>query len=119
MHFHCSLKKCRLYHGFETDSFPQSWPVSHVNDTTSLYLQLLRSILSGENPGYGKSGYYLAASSRSVAWIDIYAAMAKGLANRKVVKDEAVIKANDAALAKMAKAMECPKEMVAVLIGGM
>jgi hypothetical protein len=91
--------------------------VCHINDNTALYVSLLQSILSGGKPGYGKDGYYL-ASSGSVAWRDIYAAMAKALAKRGVVSSSEVRKVNDAALEKIGEALGCPKEFVSVQIGG-
>lgn len=80
-------------------------------------MDLLKSILSDKNPNYGKNGYYL-ASSGSVAWCDIYTAMAKALAKRGVIDSPEVKKADDAALDKMAQALSCPKELVAVQLGG-
>ena len=95
----------------------RTWPVCHIKDTTALYISLLKSILSEANPDYGKNGYYLAASG-SVAWKDIYAAMAKSLVQRKVIDQETVTKADDAAIVKMALALQCPKELVSVQLGG-
>ena len=83
-----------------------------------MYIKLLQNILSGDQPGYGKQGYYLAASG-SVAWLDIYKHFAKALANRKVIDSETVEDADDVALEKMAKALQCPKEFVYVQLGGM
>ncbi|KAH7095522.1 hypothetical protein FB567DRAFT_31840 [Paraphoma chrysanthemicola] len=94
-----------------------TWPVCHISDNTSLYLRLLKEILSGGELGYGKSGYYL-ASSGSVAWRDIYAAMAKALQKRGVVRSSEVRKADDSALKKLSETLGCPKELVAVQIGG-
>jgi hypothetical protein len=91
--------------------------VCHILDNTGLYLQLLRSILAGEQPSSGKQGYYLAASG-SVAWEDLYAAMATGLAKRGVVDDDSVKPAPDEALDKMAAALGCPKDFVALQLGG-
>lgn len=95
----------------------QTWPVSHVVDTASLYLEILRNILSERDIGYGKNGYYLAASG-SVSWNDIYCAMAKGLAKRKVINTDTVSLVDDAALEKMGGALGCPKEMVPLFLGG-
>lgn len=86
-------------------------------DNTNLYLELLRKIIGGDGPDYGKRGYYL-ASSGSVAWDDIYGAMARGLAERKVVSDASVVRADSEALEKMGAALGGPPEMVAVQIGG-
>jgi hypothetical protein len=83
-----------------------------------VYVELLKSILSGGSPGYGRNGYYLAASG-SVAWIDIYTAMAKALAKRQVIKSSEVKEADEAAVEEIGKALECPKELVAVQIVGM
>jgi hypothetical protein len=80
-------------------------------------VELLTSILHGEEPAHGKNGYYLAASG-SVAWSDIYSAMARALAKRRVIESADVERVDDAALEKMAQALGCPKELVAVQIGG-
>lgn len=90
----------------------------HVLDNTTLYLQLLRSILANESPGEGRHGYYLAASG-SVAWADLYAAMAASLAKRGVIDSNSVVPASDQALGDMAAALGCPKELVALQLGGM
>ena len=89
----------------------------HIHDNTTAYVGLLRSILLGENPDYGKNGYYL-ASSGSVAWNDIYTGIAKALAKRKVILNGEVKKADDVALGKIGQALGCPKELVAVQIAG-
>ncbi|KKY15414.1 putative nad dependent epimerase dehydratase family protein [Diplodia seriata] len=94
-----------------------TWPVCHVVDNTNLFLAILKSILAGENPGHGKRGYYLAASG-SVAWDDLYAAMAAALAKRGVIKDDTVVAADDSALEKMALGLECPKSFVEVQLAG-
>ncbi|KAI4953629.1 hypothetical protein J4E91_002477 [Alternaria rosae] len=94
-----------------------TWPVCHIDDNSKLYVDLLKNILSDKNPNHGKNGYYL-ASSGSVAWCDIYTAMAKALAKRGVIDSPEVKKADDAALDKMAQALSCPKELVAVQLGG-
>jgi hypothetical protein len=51
-------------------------------------------------------------------WIKIYAAIAKALARRKLVDSEEVMKADDAVLEKMGQALNSPKELVAVQLGG-
>lgn len=96
---------------------PANWPVCHVLDNVSLYLALLRAILNDENPDHGKHGFYL-ASSGSVAWDDLYAAMAKALAKRGVIKSDTVSFADDSALEKMAAALDCSKPFVEVQVGG-
>jgi hypothetical protein len=96
----------------------QIWPVCHISDTTTAYIELLRSILENKDPEHGKNGYYL-ASSGSVTWADIYTAMAKSLAKCNVVDDEIVRKADDVVLLKMGQALRCPKELVVVQVGGM
>ena len=95
----------------------QTWPVCHVIDNTNLYIELLRKILAGENPDHGKNGYYL-ASSGSVAWDDLYAAMAKSLARRGVITDESVALADDEALEKMGTGLGAPKDYVPWQLGG-
>ncbi|KAJ4253747.1 hypothetical protein NW762_010141 [Fusarium torreyae] len=102
---------------YRTDSENPTWPVCHIADNTSLYIQILRTILSGHDPGHGKYGYYL-ASSGSVPWNDIYNAFAKALAGRGVVDDAEVHDTNDEVLQKMANALDCPKDFVAPQLGG-
>jgi hypothetical protein len=77
----------------------------------------LRGILSGKNIGYGQNGYYLAASG-SVAWNDIYCAMAQALAQRNVIETDKVDLADDPAQEEMGKALGCPKDMVPLFLGG-
>ncbi|CAO2658009.1 Nn.00g072690.m01.CDS01 [Neocucurbitaria sp. VM-36] len=110
-----AAKKLRAVYDVNPES--ATWPVCHIHDNTAVYVELLRSILSGANPGYGQDGYYL-ASSGSVAWIDIYSAIAKALARRNLVDSEIVQKADNATLAKMGDALKCPKELVVVQLGG-
>ena len=82
-----------------------------------LYLSIMRNILSDQNIGYGKNGYYLAASG-SVSWNDIYCAMAKGLAKRNVIETDEVSLTDDVVLEKMGAALGCPKDMVPLFLGG-
>ncbi|OAP57684.1 hypothetical protein AYL99_08422 [Fonsecaea erecta] len=108
---------------YSVDEGRPSWPVCHVRDNTTLYLALLRGILSGDGerrPGSGKHGYYL-ASSGHVAWEDLYAAMAKALAARGVVDHayaSTIEQATEDTLEAMGKALGCPKELVAMQVGG-
>ncbi|KIX99374.1 uncharacterized protein Z520_04950 [Fonsecaea multimorphosa CBS 102226] len=102
---------------YSVDKGRPSWPVCHVYDNTTLYLALLRAILKGEKPGSGKHGYYL-ASSGHVAWEDLYAAIAGALAKRGAVDDETVQPATEQTLERMGKALGCPKELVALQLGG-
>ncbi|KAI1076181.1 hypothetical protein F5B20DRAFT_557033 [Whalleya microplaca] len=102
---------------YKVDSGRPTWPVCHVIDNTTMYIELLRKILLGEQPGYGKNGYYL-ASSGSVAWDYLYAALARALGKRNVVAEDSVILANEENLETMGKALGCPKEFVGVMLGG-
>ncbi|EMR67909.1 putative nad dependent epimerase dehydratase family protein [Eutypa lata UCREL1] len=102
---------------YRVDADRPTWPVCHVIDNTNLYIELLRKILAGENPDHGKNGYYL-ASSGSVAWDDLYAAMAKSLARRGVITDESVALADDEALEKMGTGLGAPKDYVPWQLGG-
>ena len=102
---------------YSVDAGRPTWPVCHVADNSFLYLAILRSILAGENPGWGKRGYYLAASG-SVAWEDIYATMAKAMKKRGVINDESVGRADDEVLEKMGKLLGVPKNFVGVMLGG-
>jgi hypothetical protein len=80
-------------------------------------VKLLENILSGAYPGNGRTGYYLAASG-SVAWIDIYTAIAKALAERKVIESSEIKQAHGSTLDKIGQALNCPKDLVPVQIGG-
>jgi len=96
----------------------QTWPVCHVRDNTGLYLHLLRQILEGKNPGSGKHGYYL-ASPGSVAWNDLYIAMAAALKKRGRIADSTVLPADEAALSAASKALDVSSHAsVEVAIGG-
>jgi hypothetical protein len=77
----------------------------------------LHNILEGNDIGYGRNGYFL-ASSGSVAWNELYSAMAKGLAEHGAVDDDSVKDANDKALEAMGKALGCPKEFVSLQLSG-
>ncbi|KAF4853542.1 hypothetical protein CGCSCA4_v002106 [Colletotrichum siamense] len=92
-----------------------TWPVCHISDNTALYLQILRSILEGKNIGHGRNGYYLAASS-SIAWDDIYAAMALALKVRGIIEDETVAPVDDIALVKMAQGLNTDPSLVAMRV---
>ncbi|KAL3292040.1 NAD(P)-binding protein [Colletotrichum asianum] len=94
-----------------------TWPVCHISDNTALYLQILRSIFEGKNIGYGRNGYYL-ASSGSIAWDDIYAAMALALKVRGIIEDETVAPVDDIALMKMAQGLNTDPSLVAMRVGG-
>ncbi|KAH7007205.1 hypothetical protein EDB80DRAFT_751878 [Ilyonectria destructans] len=102
---------------YRVDSDHPIWPVSHVDDTAALYLDILKKILAEENVESGPNGYYLAASG-SVAWDDIYDAFAVSLAKRGIIEDSLVTLADDAALEKMGKGLGSPKELVPVQLGG-
>lgn len=82
-----------------------------------LYLEIMRNILCDQNIGFGKNGYYLAASG-SVSWNDLYCAMARGLAKRKVIVTDEVNVVDDTVLEQMGAALGCPKDMVALFLGG-
>lgn len=96
---------------------PQTWPVCHVIDNTTLYIQILRAILEDRELGSGKNGYFL-ASPGSVAWEDIYDAMAVALARRKIIDDDDVKPATKEIQEEMGKALKCPAELVPMQLGG-
>lgn len=102
---------------YKIDEGRPTWPVCHIIDNTTLYIQILRMILNGEDPGHGKDGYFL-ASSGSVAWDDLYAAVAAAMAKRNAVGDDSVIPASKQSLEQMGEALGCPPEFVTVQIGG-
>lgn len=83
----------------------------------TLYEIILAKILAGEEIGTNRNGYYL-ASSGSVAWTDIYKAMARPLLQRGVIDDVDVHELSDDALEQISKALGCEKEVVPVQMGG-
>lgn len=89
----------------------------HIIDNTNLYLELLRAILDGANPAYGKNGFYLAASG-SVAWDDLYEAFGAALFKKGAVDDASVGTADLSTLEKMGAALGIPKEYVPFQLGG-
>ncbi|KAI0105974.1 NAD(P)-binding protein [Daldinia grandis] len=102
---------------YRVDSNRPEWPVCHILDNTTAYIELLRKILADENPSHGKNGYYLAASG-SVAWDDLYDAVATALVKRNIIADSSVTIANDKTLEDMGAALGIPKEMVPIQLGG-
>ena len=106
---------------YDVNSGQPTWPVCHIIDNTNLYLEMLRAMLTGggsKMPPSGKQGYYLAASG-SVAWADLYAAIARALAQRGVIEDDTVKPATDDAIGKMAAGLGCPKGLVPLQLGGL
>lgn len=95
----------------------KTWPVCHIHDTTALYVALLVQILQEEEIDHGRNGYYL-ASPGSIAWTDLYQQMAIALAKRGVIDDDAVHEISDKSLEEAGKALNCPKEIVPVQMGG-
>lgn len=102
---------------YKVDDGRPMWPVCHVEDNSTLYIEILRGILEGRDIGSGEKGYFLASSGR-VAWEDIYGGMAKELRKRGVVDSEVVERADEEALEKMGEGLECPAEFVAMQVGG-
>lgn len=103
---------------YKVDDGRPTWPVCHVEDNSTLYLEILRGILEDRDIGSGKEGYFL-ASPGSVAWDDIYAAMAKALKKRGVVDSEEIERADQEALEKMGDGMDCPADFVPMQLGGL
>lgn len=89
----------------------------HVEDNSTLYIEMLRRILANENLPSGKHGYYL-ASPGSVAWDDLYAAIGKALKRRNVLVDDKVRIADKETMELMAKGLGCPIESVPLQMGG-
>ncbi|RAL13349.1 NAD(P)-binding protein [Aspergillus homomorphus CBS 101889] len=110
-----AAKKLRGVYRVDTDN--PSWPVCHVADTADLYLQILRKILRGEEIGYGKNGFFLAASG-SLPWNDVYEAVAKALAKRNAIDDAIVRDADEKVLVRMGEALGVPPSAVPVVLGG-
>jgi nucleoside-diphosphate-sugar epimerase len=103
---------------YAVDDGEPTWPVCHVDDTATLYLEILRGILEGRDVGSGKQGYYL-ASSGSLSWLDIYSRMAIRLEERGVVETKSVERAGDKEMVAMGEALAAPKELVQVHLGGL
>ncbi|GAM38528.1 hypothetical protein TCE0_033f09318 [Talaromyces pinophilus] len=102
---------------YTVDDSSATWPVCHIYDNTTLFLSILRAILSGENPSHGKDGFYLAASGL-VKWHDLYRAFSKRLLERGVIDDDTIMPADDAALEQMAPVLKGMKSFVPAEIGG-
>ncbi|KAI1205596.1 NAD(P)-binding protein [Annulohypoxylon truncatum] len=102
---------------YRVDPDHPTWPVCHVVDNASLYIELLRKILIDGNPSHGKNGYYL-ASSGSIAWDDLYSAAGSALAKRGVVSSGEVEMADDQIMEEMGAALGAPKEFVPLQLGG-
>lgn len=102
---------------YKVDEGQPTWPVCHVLDNTALYVEILRAILAGKDLGHGKAGYFL-ASPGSVAWDDLYTAIAAALAKRNRIGDNTVVPANDSILEQIGEALGCPAQFVPVQIGG-
>lgn len=103
--------------GYKVDEGRPTWPVCHILDNTTLYIEILRTVLGGEELSHGKAGYFL-ASSGSVAWDDLYTAVAAALAKRNIIGDDSVVPANHSILEQMGEALGCPPQFVPVQIGG-
>ena len=106
---------------YDVNSDRPTWPVCHIIDNTNLYIEMLRAMLRGggdKMPPSGKQGYYLPASG-SVAWADLYAAIARALARRGVIEDDTVKPVTDDAMGKMAEGLGCPKGLVPLQLGGL
>lgn len=128
-----AARACRAVYAVDGASSSPTWPVSHVDDTTALYVALLRAILASSDgvggggggsqgkkpppPPSGKHGFYL-ASSGSVKWRDLYAAMGVALQKHGVVDDAQVREADEDARKEMAGGMGCPPELVGLHLGG-
>lgn len=102
---------------YKVDEGQPTWPVCHVLDNTALYVEILRTILAGRDLDHGKAGYFL-ASPGSVAWDDLYTAIAAALAKRNRIGDNTVVPANDSILEQLGEALGCPAQFVPVQIGG-
>lgn len=102
---------------YKVDEGRPTWPVCHILDNTTLYLDILRAILAGKEVSHGRSGYFL-ASPGSVAWDDLYTAMASALAKRNIIGDDSVVPANHNILEQIGEALGCSAEFVGVQIGG-
>jgi hypothetical protein len=91
--------------------------VCHIDDTVSLYIDILRNILSEKAIDQGRKGYYLAAAG-SVQWSDLYKQMAVALAKNGAVDDDSIYRPSEKSLEAAAKALGCPKEFVPVEMAG-
>lgn len=82
----------------------QIWPVCHISDTVSLYSHILTKILNEEDPPHGKNGYYL-ASTGTVAWEKLYAAVASALFAKGIIADEKLRSIDQGAIDRMVTAL--------------
>ncbi|KAL3704894.1 hypothetical protein TMatcc_008566 [Talaromyces marneffei ATCC 18224] len=91
--------------------------IEMADDNTTLFLSILRDILSGQNLSHGKNGFYL-ASSGLVKWHDLYRVFSKRLLERGVIDDDTITPADDAALEEIATVLRRRKSFVPAEIGG-
>ncbi|KAJ4137177.1 hypothetical protein NW768_002758 [Fusarium equiseti] len=95
----------------------QTWPVCSLPDTVNFFLAMIKAMVTDSNPNHGKNGFYLAASG-SVAWHEIYVAMAKALKKREAIPTDEVATFTNEALAKYAEAQGVDASSVRVKIAG-
>jgi hypothetical protein len=91
--------------------------VCHIDDTVSLYIDILQNILNEKAIDQGRKGYYLAAAG-SIEWLDLYKQMAVALAKSGDVDDDSIHKPSDKSMEAAAEALGCPREFVPVEMGG-
>ncbi|KAI7230819.1 hypothetical protein KC330_g6739 [Hortaea werneckii] len=108
-------KNARLVYEFPEEG--QIWPVCSLEDTIGFIFTMLQSMLTDRNPPHGKTGFYH-ASTGSVAWHDIYVAMARALKKRGVVATDEIAVFTQEALEKYAEAQGVETASVRVKIAG-
>lgn len=86
-------------------------------DTAKFYLQLLKSILEGNQPDHSRNGIYL-ISAGNVIWDDLYKSIAKALLKRGVVRDDSIVLASGETRQQMAEALGIPASSVEAKISG-
>lgn len=96
----------------------QDWPMCHLEDLVSLYTTLIAAIIADKRtPCNTASGYYLAENSL-FNWNALSRSIALALHARKLVADPTLVEIGEKELEKMAGALGCPKEFVAISIAG-
>lgn len=91
--------------------------MGHIDDNSSLYIQILRKLLDGDAIPKGRNGFYIATPG-SVKWLDVYIAIAASLAKKGVTRTADVGEFDEAILGRMAGALGVETKDVPLMMSG-
>ncbi|KAJ7461015.1 NAD-P-binding protein [Mycena galericulata] len=102
----------------------ETWALCHLQDLISLYMTLLKSIIAGNNPPFGKQGYYFAENG-VFSWKGLYEGIASRLASLGYLKysetdgKTTLTKATEEDMQRASQVLEAPTPaFVPVLVAG-